>query len=409
MIELIYLLLVVSSLILGLRDKFNLIPCALFVNICTDAVTLYSDTFALSPGTIRLLSLVILLIRYSPLLRRRMSFVVVLCYLTALLFIGMLNTSNHLVSFEGILKLTVPLFFFPVSQDITRTYPRRCSSSLYKGVLISSFLILTALLVAQLFQLGESPYIEDFFFLGGFNIQITYSMAYFLIILLYSTTQKSRSERIIVIGLTSLLCVAVILVFRRAAIVSVAFSLLMYFISRGQRLILLISLSFIGIVGYLAIGQLFPSISEVVDKRGENHIEDEGRFLEFNTIVEDLNFYNSSDWIFGKELFNSRDYFSKKSAVKLRNQTQLHTDLATLLHGSGIFGLILYLLVISHLFLQVFRSQTINRFLFPTLPTFVAFLLFSISGQYYIMSALTTLAIMLGVFSTLNTLENKLE
>ena len=124
--------------------------------------------------------------------------------------------------------------------------------------------------------------------------------------------------------------------------------------------------------------------------------------MEFTTIYNDLDYNGFPSFFLGWQLFNSRDYFEKGSTVKMKNQNQLHTDIGTLFHGSGLLGLSLYLILLIFIFRKVYKLVNISDLIFPLLPLLLSFILFSISGQYYVMTALSSFFIFLGFIASNN-------
>lgn len=403
MLQLLCTLFVLLLTLIGIRYRRYFISSVLLINVVMDGVTLYGSDFFVSPGYMRLLSMSALIWSQRKAITLEPIFRSIVSYFILVVVIGLVNSSNKLVVIEGGLKLVLPMLFFPATKVLSEENYKETGRSLAMTLLACSFTILVFLFFAQVFKLGESPYIENFFFLGGFNIQITYFMAYAVIMLLFLSSLPrllSYRHKVLVYCVVGVLCVCICLIFRRAAIVSILFTFGSFVLLRKGRWLQILPLCLVLWAGGVFVKNQFPFLSEVVEKRQSNELHDEGRFMEFETVVEDLNYSGSAYWFFGRELFNSRQYFEGTSSVRMRNQTQLHTDVATLLHGSGIFGLVAYLYVIIVLFRMPWRVLQRGELLFPLVPIVVAYILFSLSGQYYIMSAWAILSVSLGWLSS---------
>lgn len=124
---------------------------------------------------------------------------------------------------------------------------------------------------------------------------------------------------------------------------------------------------------------------ERFEQRGisEKKLEEEGRLMEFGLLYKDFFVYEDYDFLFGFGLFQSHGNYGKK----IFGDRSLHTDFAVLMHGSGVIGLILYVLMFGLSFFQIFRNSKSRgdyiQFVFLT----ICFLVFFINGRFTTVSA----------------------
>jgi hypothetical protein len=317
--------------------------------------------------------------------------------------IGLINSSNILKSIEGTIKLFLPFLFFPIGIYLQK---KQENGPLLENILLFSFsYIFICLIFFQIFKVGESPYIPDFFYLGGFNIQITYFLAYSNIFLLYlvyyKLNEKLKNFWIYLLVFTSLIfCV---FIFRRVAIVSTFIGLFFFVFSRLKNLKLLIIVLLVLLPFFLILTDSFQGFNDLLEKRQKNSIEDEGRFKEFQSIFQDLKVGSYfPNLLVGKELFNSEEHFAKNTQVVLKQQTNLHTDFGTIFHGSGVLGLTAYFSILIFFVLKFLLNINFKLFLFPAIPFLISFVLISVSGQYYSMTSLTVFWFYLGFITIKN-------
>lgn len=397
----IFILVCVYYVLFG-NLKFILIPIFL-VNIFSDSLTLISEGYILPPSYLRLLVIFGGVFRFRKMLFSNFYGIWTLIITIIFFSIGLINSSNIPKSVEGTIKLFLPFLFFPIGIYLQKKHENIQS---YEKVLTLSFLyIFVCLIIFQIFKIGESPYIPDFFYLGGFNIQITYFMAYTNIFLLYLAYYRLnvslKNYWIYILVFTSLIfCV---LIFRRVAIISTLIGLFFFVFSRLKNLKLLIFVFFVFLAVVPILDDGFQGFYDLLEKRQKNSIEDEGRFKEFQSISQDLKVGSYlPNLTVGKELFNSEEHFAKNTHVVLKQQINLHTDIGTIFHGSGFLGLISYFSLLILIFSRYLKSINLKLFFFPTIPFIFSFILISVSGQYYSMTSLTVFWIYLGFMTIKN-------
>ena len=377
--------------------------CIVFINIIVDSIMLLGDNFFIPPGLFRILAtLVIILSHYRIIIKNKYSHYILIMFFFYS-FLALANSTDPAYSLTSIVKFLTPFICYPLTVEFLKRFKKN-NFYFENSILISAFYITLLLTISQIYKLGESPYIDDFFYLGGFNIQITYTIAYSIIFLLfiYSFNLKKyffkKTSILAIIILTFLL----ILIFRRVAIISAVLSFV-FFIFYYYK-INLFKIFIISGFTFITLNFFFQeklNIDEVIEKRQKNSLSDEGRYKELILIIEDMR-GNVINIFLGNELFNSQNFFKKNNVYRMENQEQLHTDLATLLHGAGISGLLIYILFIVSMIKNAFKHAAKKHVFFPAIPLILSYFLFSFSGQYYIFTSLTIFCIFLGFFKSYN-------
>jgi hypothetical protein len=129
-----------------------------------------------------------------------------------------------------------------------------------------------------------------------------------------------------------------------------------------------------------------PQFIERYERRDLDNraLEGEGRVMEFDLIYKDLFVYYDYDPWFGYRLDDSKGNYGKR----IFGDRSLHTDFAHLIHSSGIFGLFLYLMMISIAFYSVWkRISTKDEFL-QFMFIGLCFGVYFINGRYITANAM---------------------
>jgi hypothetical protein len=136
---------------------------------------------------------------------------------------------------------------------------------------------------------------------------------------------------------------AIIISVKRGAILALGVSFLVYFMLSPNKI-----KSFqIGIVTGLALSFFAVQYSDLIMTRIEartsdaNDFENENRFKESVYIMEEFEKASIGTLLFGDEAFHSQAVFKKYFG----RERQLHVDYNILLHGTGLFGFTLYMLI----------------------------------------------------------------
>lgn len=315
----------------------NFILLIPIINVVADVLTNYYPPATINPGSIRaliiLMFLLILALKKTVFKGMPAIIAIFLIYLVVLIPFS----SNIFFSFIIYIKLLIALMMFPLGFCYIRTIDnlKRLNTSL----IITTSIICLNLIISQLYKLGPSAYVEDSFYTGGADTAITKSLA--IIVLMSPVIYllcKTKSSRIIITIVLVLAVVFIIVNFRRGPIIALFGGFFIYgiFTSRKMRLFRYVipSLCVLFIISHF-FGTAFQERFEA--RTDEKHsLQREGRYSETFVVWDEFRNKSLKHSLLGSEPFNSAYYFGRRS---------LHVDYNVLLHGTGIIGLSLYLLI----------------------------------------------------------------
>jgi len=220
---------------------------------------------------------------------------------------------------------------------------------------------------SNIFSLGYSDYLEDSIFFGFSGVNMTKGMAILVLIspLFFSfINKKSLRGVVLMIVITSV--IIIILGVKRTSIISLFVGYFVFFVFSPQKSRLTKGFFLIVMAIFISSPFYFGSLKDRIEAReeaGRFNIElaneEEGRVIEMKEVINSFINNNISYKLFGAEFFNSAEYF--------RTDRMLHTDYTTMLAGSGIIGLSLFVLVYCMLFLKacyfyrIFRTNFFNQ------------------------------------------------
>ncbi len=263
-----------------------------------------------------------------------------------ILYIGILSllTSNINLSVYGYMKFFIATLMFPLGYYFFNNHEKLLQlTKIYGWVLL---LFMLNILISNIFELGTSDYLEEFFYFGAGRVNITKSTLIILFtgpILLYS--KNFRYKRIFGIFLVIAVLVTIIGI-KRSVLISALLAIIIFGFTSKQKAIFLrglIGMAFILIVTF----SIIPESSEILFHRYEARSEElefteetvdrEGRYNETLMVLEAWVNGSLSHKLFGSEMFNDL-YFFKQTRM-------LHTDYMVVLAGAGLVGLIFWFLI----------------------------------------------------------------
>lgn len=355
------------------------------------AINLLADmgTVALNPviGTIRGTLLVILLIitfrKVKYVHEIKIAFLVFIIYL---IIISLFNSTDIARSLEGVLKIASTIGCFFLAYYYLTDYK---SLKIFIATSFTAVLILNLnYILAQFFFIGLSVYTNDSFYIG--NVLAGSSILISIVILLLIIIPEIKNIYFkFFIYINSILGIIFILIgLKRTAILALLAGFIFYFffsreVKNLPKYAVIITLAIILLFTYLPTE--FLSRYDFRLAKTEQY-ETEGRYIEFEVVMEELISKNSiGQNLIGVEFYNSQYYFPITYFGRYR---VLHIDYMILLHGAGIIGLILYFILI-YLFLkkglrirdkQLFSFPRIRKIRILYLTMIVVMLLISIGG-----------------------------
>ena len=308
------------------------------INAVADVTTNLFPSASINPGNARAMILILIMCWFS--LRKKL---LTKLHLPILVFLGyvlttVLNTSDVSGWFMNYMKLALTFCGFMLGYwfiDTTERLERFNRFSIAAmGIICLNFVL------SNVFKLGVSFYAEDTLYMGGAGANITPNLALIVLVgplMLYTTDNRWR--KFVRSTLIAISILFVILTLRRSALLALSGGILVYgfFSPQKKRAIYLVAL---GLVGFLVLSLVFQDAFEqrlaarTVDKHS---LQNEARYNETFVVIDEFLTKGLQHALFGSEMFNSVTYFGGRRG--------LHVDYNIILHGSGIVGLLLYLLI----------------------------------------------------------------
>ncbi|MDR2887503.1 MAG: hypothetical protein LBV26_05825 [Bacteroidales bacterium] len=220
------------------------------------------------------------------------------------------------------------------------------------------------LIIAQFLNYGVSAYADDTFYTGGAGVGITNQLS--IILLTYPFLLKTKKDIlpkimwyiIYFIGIISVFLI--FMVMKRAAIVGLVVGLLVCLLFLSSRI------NFIKyiIASIFVLYLIFPFFENAFMTRYESrlrqteNIDREGRVVEFLYALDEFKESDTVQKLFGEEIFNTAATFGIKYFDRGR---MIHGDITMFFYGSGLVGIIMYILIYAGLFREGVRYYTVLR------------------------------------------------
>lgn len=313
------------------------------------------------------------------------------------LFISLMTNTYPLNSINQYLGLFISLFMYPFAYKYI--YKAEHYDLIRKSIIALLYIYFFHFLFAQIFQIGDSPYlIYGGTYLGGGYVYQTYVLAYFLLILPFLYMHVNRNlkfhEKLAIV----LSLIPLILIFRRAAVIGVVVGVLIYFYytsKKGRSIKYLIVFGILLILSSPIYLDTFYNLLEVRTISPED-VADTSRGREFSIALNLIKQRGLGQLLFGVELFDYRTF---------ANVTRpLHVDFMRLLVGSGLIGFTLYFSVFVSIWVRFYRkckrinSRKIRNELKAVMGGLIfLFLILSYSSQVTQISSLTIIIIFLAM------------
>jgi hypothetical protein len=266
------------------------------------------------------------------------------------LFVVIFFSTDIWWSFKRYLNVLLSFLVFPaafiISKDLT-DIKRIVKPAI---LLIIAFLINVSL--STYFELQSEQegfgYGRSFIFLGSVNFYSLYGFVYALILIptAYYLTKKTHIQYLFILLYFTGLFVLIMVLKRAYVYLALSGALLfIFFLTKRKNLRFIGPFFIIGLIAYVLLSDyILASVAIRKDVLRRGYTE-EGRGIElvlYPKVVEiskePLNFS-----LFGTELFNSQGKFPLVEKVLNDKDRLLHSDLATILYGSGLIGLLLFI------------------------------------------------------------------
>ena len=385
-----FFILVIIQIIPPIKDRIliQMLVAVPLINAVADVTTNYFPAGYLTVGAFRAFLLLLLLILLSGNIKYGRTTVFIFIFLFYLVFLIPLS-SNSSHTFNELLKVAISLLMFPLGfyllSDKILIKRLNCFLMLGAGVIIIQIVI------SQIFKLGVSEYLEDSLYLGGGLVQVTYTLALFVIMSpIIIPLIKNKKEKYLYLIIILLSTIATLIIMRRISILAIIAGYVVYlFLSYHKSRVLKYGLFIMLIlaVTYPFYGNLFEARLQA--RKEETYpIREAGRLIETFLVINEINENSISQALFGADLFSSHTYFKNKRDYFsiLGRGRQLHVDYNIILHGAGIIGILLYILIYLNLFIECIKKKKSNTYLYREMKAvywsiFTVTLIMSLSGS----------------------------
>lgn len=326
----------------------------------------------------------------------------ILIYLGYYLLLVVFST-DRMISGNLYLKFLLGVVMLPIGYYYINSLARL--EKLLRILLITLGLHIFNILIANIFQLGTSDYLDETFYFGAGRVNITKNIL-ILVFLLPVTLLFIKKHRRAVILLYLVSFLITIVGIKRSVLISAAAAVVIYLAVRQRFTLLLRTLAATAVL-FLILVFVFPGLTDIFLSRfkargervelTEETMETEGRLSESETV---FNAWKSGSYrhkLFGSEVFNDRLYFD--------TTRMLHTDYMIILNGSGIIGLILWFVMYYRLIREKRRYFRLlqNHVLFREMNAvfwvlLAAQLIMSVSGTIYAIELRSLIFLYWGAF-----------
>jgi hypothetical protein len=327
------------------------------INAIASNTTEYFSSDILNPGNLRalLIGLFAVWFIFTRIPNESLSRFILLYlgyYLLLVIFSSDKFTSGNLY-----LKFLLGVIMLPIGYYYINSIARL--EILLKVLLVTLGLHILNIVIANIFQLGTSDYLDETFYFGAGRVNITKNIL-ILVFLLPVTMLFIKKYRRLVLILYIVAFLITIIGIKRSVLISAAAGVVTY-LAVKQKFSLLLRTVVITGVFFLIMIFMFPRFINLFRSRfeargervelSEETVETEGRMSETETVFGAWTAGSFRHKLVGSEVFNDRLYFD--------TPRMLHTDYMIILNGSGIIGLFLWF----YLFARVIKEK--NRFYGP--------------------------------------------
>jgi len=235
---------------------------------------------------------------------------------------------------------------------------------LNRSIIILMIFYLINLTVFNLFNLGKPVYTkENIWLTGNAFAEGLNSMAYALILVPYFIqNSKDNKNKIKIYFGAAVIIITIVITMKRISIVAVIAGYLVYLLMTGNKkknIRIMVAIGSLMILAYpLYKDKLQKQYEARIDRFDTKFIESEARYIETQNIWEEVfSFKNPIKSLFGQEIFNSKGKYSRV----VNKERLIHVDYNLVLHGAGIVGLILFLLLHLRFIVVFYRLKNILK------------------------------------------------
>jgi hypothetical protein len=336
--------------------------------------------------------------------KSKLNFVILL-YLFFLFIVCLFSTDLQESFLDGFLKMSVTMLMLPLGIKLGQLKQNTLAKSMF-WVMV---LLLVNYAFSQVFKIGVSVYDEDSFYKGGATASAPIIIVLGLLVMFNAMNLRQLPyNKWIILAVSVASLMVIIISVKRGAILALGLSFLVYLIWSPNKI-----RSFqISLLTGLAFTFIAMQYSELIMTRIEartsdrNEIENENRFKESVYLLNEFENASVGTLLFGDEAFHSQVVFKKYFG----RERQLHVDYNILLHGTGLFGFVLYMSIFYLIYSLGKFIKKLTRFYFHKnalqkikedytllISVIVMSLIMSISGGIQFVSYRAMLFLVLGV------------
>ncbi|WP_439183620.1 hypothetical protein [Carboxylicivirga taeanensis] len=321
-------------------------------------------------------------------------------------FISVLRSTRYSEAFQNYIRVFDSLIMLPLAYEACKD--GRDLKYFFDGIVLMGIVFMLNGIICATFKIGTNPY-GGSFVMGSIVINKLYSGSYFII--LFPLILFFRRYNRFVIPLfvvTGIIFIELVLMLRRTAIALPLIGLCVMFVFTQRKakfiltLVVGVTLAFLAYPLYGDI--LMDSMANREHVFGEhaNSIEEEGRYIESVAVTTERLGNDVSYWtfLFGKEALNSKGNYYHG----LLGHRPIHLDYNKLIHGLGLIGTLLYLLIYIQIILKfiiAYRNAKKTPIVVELHGMFWAILLTSLAvssiGGFYELTFRTIIFMFLGL------------
>lgn len=329
--------------------------------------------------------------------RQDNKFLIIEIFLIYILLLVFLQSSNLVVSIKSFMKIAMSMICFPLGFWLLGN--EKGIEKLMRLIIILAILYIINIILANIFHFGVSYGGEDSVFEAGFVFSDgLYLNCYFVALfpLLYLFFRNKRKN---IIFLTAIIFILFFVNMKRmtiaTAVVGILISLSLFVILKNNRSTKIISNKIIKYYCYflIIIALLLPLFIPLIKSQAlireeqldPDILKDEVRYKELLAIYDEIILEGDiSKFFFGKETFNTVGTYANGEYGK----RVIHTDIALLLHSTGVVGLLSYLTIQFYIFFKIIAAYKVIR----RRQTPIFFLLISITSAFFAIQILRMLS-----------------
>ncbi len=329
------------------------------INTIADSTQGFFDKTLYSPGYLRAAIILIFIVAYFKRYFKtniiNQTILINIIYFSILLFLS----SNFTLSLIHFLKFSIASLMFAVGYHYINTPEKiiKLAHSFFYCLIICIVFIA----ISNIFDIGYYDYAEDTLLFGMARVNITKIMAVFLLTSpLLFIKKTNRKKRIFMVCIIAVSMILVLIGVKRTAITAMFAGLILYLYFTPYKtkftryiILLLLLLAITSPLYHETLSKSFESRKEEGRFDFESFQEQDGRTMEIDMTLDAFVNGKISYKLFGAQIFNSPYYF--------KTHRMLHTDYTTVLAGSGIIGLIIYLLVYYLMLSKTFKIRKLSR------------------------------------------------